>query len=64
MATFFEHNVTTGKIVVKELTEKEVIDKETQDAATMANRQVQIAAREAVLEKLGITADEANSLLA
>lgn len=60
------HDVTTGEIVLREMTTDEVEQlkkdkKQTQlDAATQTAKQ---AARQAVLDKLGLTADEASALL-
>lgn len=60
------HNVETGEIVERELTAEElaerqsIIDSETERKADEAQR---ASDREALLAKLGITADEAKLLL-
>lgn len=60
------HNASTGETVVREMNETElehqaliIAETETQ-AAAKAER---AAARQAVLDKLGLTADEAQALL-
>jgi hypothetical protein len=61
-----EHNVETGEIKEIELTAKEIKDKADLEAATQA-REIEAArqatAKAALLERLGITADEAALLL-
>ena len=65
-----EHNAATGVIQEIELTAKEIKDLEAQrviEAAKMAELEAEInarnAARQAVLDKLGLTADEVKALL-
>ena len=60
------HNVTTGEIVEREMTEAELAQRIKDEAEGLANQQQQAAkaeAKAALLAKLGITADEAKMLL-
>ena len=66
-----EHNVTTGKVTKIELTEKEIIQLEKDwaqakidDEKKEKQGKIEQAQRQAVLDRLGITADEAKLLLA
>jgi hypothetical protein len=60
------HNADTGEVIERELTDAELIQHE-KDLAAAAARKSEIAAKEsartALLERLGITADEAALLL-
>jgi hypothetical protein len=65
-----EHNVETGEIKEIELTAEEIADvQERQEKAEARNAQLQIeeaakaAARQVILDRLGLTADEAALLL-
>ena len=61
------HNAVTGEIIRQELTANEIAEAEaekTKDAAEKAKADAQkAAARQAVLDKLGLTADEISALL-
>jgi hypothetical protein len=61
-----EHNATTGEITVRPMTEEELAQK-NKDAqewqAIQAKKAQEQEAKAALLEKLGITADEAALLL-
>ncbi|NBP03985.1 MAG: hypothetical protein EBU90_28610 [Proteobacteria bacterium] len=61
------HNVETGEIYERDLTEQEIaqiaIDQET-TAKAIADYQVKQAAKAELLNRLGITEDEARLLLA
>jgi hypothetical protein len=60
------HDATTGEVNTVELTDAELAERAqaTKDAAAHAAAQIaKQAARQAVLDKLGLTADEANALL-
>jgi FMN-dependent NADH-azoreductase len=62
-----EHNATTGKIVERELTEQEIAQIEIDtinSAARQAEAEAKAAEKAALLDRLGITADEAKLLLA
>jgi hypothetical protein len=68
--TRIEHNVETGEILEIELTTEELQELETIRAAAQAEQTAQAEAEEAkaaekaaLLERLGITADEAKLLL-
>jgi hypothetical protein len=62
-----DHNVETGEVIEREATEAELEQAEI-DAAAAAERAEEIeakeAARAALLERLGITEEEAKLLLA
>lgn len=62
----FEHNATTGEIIERDLTEQELaqikIDAE-ESAAQKAAHEAKLQGKAALLERLGITADEAALLL-
>jgi|LakMenE18May11ns_1017448.scaffolds.fasta_scaffold9926383_2 hypothetical protein len=62
-----EHNVETGEITQRELTPEEIEQIEI-DAAIVAEEQAakaaKAASRQAVLDKLGLTAEEAAALFA
>lgn len=64
--TVIIHNVETNEIIERPMTEEELqILKSDQEKAAKekADRIAKEAARQAVLEKLGLTADEAAALL-
>ena len=56
------HNVETGEVVEVELTEQEIAEL-NDDCGMAAKRQQEAAAKAALLDRLGITADEAKLLL-
>jgi hypothetical protein len=61
-----EHNVTTGEITQREFTaaELEQLQKDQAEYATkQAEAEAKATARQALLTRLGITADEAKILL-
>lgn len=60
------HDVLTGEIVVREMTTDELAQLEKDKKQAQLDAQAQTAkqtARQAVLDKLGLTADEAAALL-
>jgi hypothetical protein len=64
------HDVATGEIVLREMNADEIAQLEkdktqaVKDAAATAKADAdKAAARQAILDKLGLTADEANALL-
>lgn len=60
------HNVETGEIIERDMTAEEILDQEQRYASKMAKLQADELAkiqRQALLDKLGITADEAKLLL-
>ncbi len=66
MTTIKIHNVETGDIVERDMNkdESDALKKQNDaDKAIEADRQTKNAAREALLTKLGITAEEAALLL-
>jgi hypothetical protein len=66
MTTIVIHNTETGEIVERDMTPEELAQhqKDLANAETeQIKKQEKAAAKEALLEKLGITADEAKLLL-
>lgn len=63
MNTIIEHNVETGEIVKREMSAEELAQWESDKAAVVAETAAKAAARQAILDRLGITADEAQLLL-
>ena len=66
MNTVKIHNVETGEIIEREMNADELAQFELDNAAAQAKAEklaAQQAARQALLDKLGITADEAKLLL-
>jgi hypothetical protein len=60
-------NATTGEITFRDYSDSEILEIKTlhkQAEAAQAEVEARAAARQAVLEKLGLTADEAAALLA
>jgi hypothetical protein len=60
------YNVTTGEEIIKDYTPEQLIaveEAQVRDAKNADNIRIKEAARQAVLEKLGLTADEAAALL-
>lgn len=67
MAQVLEYNHETGESIVRDLTQEEIDDlaaSATEQAAKVAAEQAILDAKKAVLEKLGLTEDEAKALLA
>ena len=60
---FIEHNCETGEIIEKELSAEEIAKREAERETKLANAQAQAAAKAALLERLGITEEEAKLLL-
>lgn len=61
-----EHNCETNEIVIRELTSDEFAQYEADQAVAVAEAAEEVAkaqARQALLDKLGITEDEAKLLL-
>jgi hypothetical protein len=61
-----EHNVTTGEVIEREMTADEIAQRETdevQSQQSAADQAAKAAARQAVLDKLGLSADEVAALL-
>jgi hypothetical protein len=61
-----EHNCETGEITLRDLTAQEIEQREKDIAdflAQKAEAETQAAAKAALLDRLGITADEAKLLL-
>lgn len=58
-----EHNCETGEITQRPLTAEEIAQRETEAQAQAEAKATKEAARQALLDKLGITAEEAQLLL-
>lgn len=58
-----EHNCETGEITQKELTAKQIKDRQDQHNAEVSANEAREAQRQAILDRLGLTADEAKLLL-
>lgn len=61
-----EHNIKTGKRIERDFTADEIAQLETDNAEISARLQSEVAksaAKQAILTKLGLTADEAALLL-
>ena len=63
MTTITIHNVTTGEIKTQEMTAQQIAQRETDDATKNAAEAQKAADKAALLEKLGITDDQAKLLL-
>ena len=66
MPTIKIHNVETDEVIEREMTAEEVAQWEADQASALARRQAEAQAaaqRQALLDKLGITEDEARLLL-
>jgi hypothetical protein len=67
MPTIKKHNVTTGEIIEKEMNADEFVKWETHQiaqATAKAEAEAKAAQKAALLDRLGITEDEAKLLLA
>jgi hypothetical protein len=58
-----EHNVATGKVVERYATAEELAAQQTAVAKAETEKQAKATARQAVLDRLGITAEEAQLIL-
>jgi len=58
-----EHNVETGEITQIELTPAEIAEIKNNAAKAQSDETTKVAQKDALLKKLGITADEAALLL-
>jgi hypothetical protein len=66
MTKIIEHNADTGEIIEREMTKEELAQQAKDIEAEekrLANLQAQAAAKAALLERLGITEEEAKLLL-
>lgn len=66
MTIIKEHNAETGKIIEREMTENELAQRDTDKLRAEAEAQAKAeaaTAKAALLEKLGITEEEAKLLL-
>jgi hypothetical protein len=58
-----EHNSETGEINLRQLTAKEISQREKEHSEDLAKAEAKASAKAALLDKLGITAEEAVLLL-
>jgi phosphohistidine swiveling domain-containing protein len=58
-----EHNAQTGEILEIEMTPEEIAAKLARDEAVILEQQEKLSSKAALLEKLGITEEEARLLL-
>ena len=58
-----EHNAQTGEILEIEMTPEEIAAKLARDEAVILEQQEKISSKAALLERLGITEEEARLLL-
>jgi hypothetical protein len=58
-----EHNCETGEITLRELTAKEISQREKEHSEYLAEATAKAATRAALLTRLGITEEEARILL-
>ncbi len=66
MSNIMEVNALTGEVITRDFTEAETEQKKLDKAEAVAQAAAQAAkaaAKQAVLDKLGLTADEASALL-
>lgn len=64
--TILEHNVETGAVIEREMTKDELAQHKADLAAIQAEQdeaKAKAAARQAILDRLGITAEEAKLIL-
>ena len=62
----FEHNVETGEVVERDMTAEELAQHQADQAAyaaRLAKAETKTAARQAVLDRLGLTEEEAQLIL-
>ena len=58
-----EHNCATGEITLRDLTPEEIAQREAEEQTRLAAVEAHKSARQALLDKLGITEEEARLLL-
>jgi hypothetical protein len=58
-----EHNSETGEITLRELTAKEISEREKEHNEDLAKAEAKAAAKAALLAQLGITEEQAKLLL-
>ena len=57
------HNLSTGEVITREMTETELAQKIKLDGEIEADKNSKLSNRQALLDKLGITEEEAQLLL-
>lgn len=58
-----QHNCETGEITQRELTAEEISKRDAEYQADQEAKAIKAAARQAILDRLGLTEDEAKILL-
>lgn len=58
-----DHNLSTGEVITREMTETELAEKIKLDAEIETDKNSKLSNRQALLDKLGITEEEAQLLL-
>jgi hypothetical protein len=58
-----EHNCETSEITQRNLTTKEIKDRKDQHDAEVVAVEAKAAAKQAILDRLGLTADELKTIL-
>lgn len=58
-----EHNLSTGEVITREMTKTELAEKIKLDAEIEADKNSKLVNRQTLLDKLGITEEEAKLLL-
>lgn len=64
--TVYIHNCATDEIIIREINEEELVQREIDKANAEAKKQAEVIkqiAKQAILDKLGITEEEAKLLL-
>jgi hypothetical protein len=58
-----EHNCETGEVTQRELTAKEIKDRENEYKAQIAADKAKATAKAEILDRIGLTADELKTIL-
>jgi hypothetical protein len=58
-----EHNSETGKITLRELTAKEISQREKEHSQDLAKAEAKATAKAEILDRIGLTADELQTIL-
>jgi hypothetical protein len=58
-----EHNCETGEVTQRNLTAKEIKDRKDQYDAEVVAAEAKAAAKQAILDRIGLTADELKTIL-
>lgn len=58
-----QHNCETGEIIQRQLTDDEIAKRDAEYQADQEAKAIKMAARKAILDRLGLTEEEARLLL-